>query len=203
MIQKEKQELMLKTAQKKYDKDIRVLSAEKNVLHFLTEELSVTYTCHNNGKIDERMRKRPKRKVAEPPKPTASPKPTMPAGRTSELSLYESEELTTAGRTSEPLHSKGSELKTEGRTSELSQSDNEELTTAGRTSPRTSPKKKPKKETFQVGDRVRSLYSDTTYTIMSVDNDTLVHVAEEGDLYGRIMTIADLVKIPKRKKLTK
>lgn len=169
MIQKEKQELMLKTAQKKYGKDIRVLSAEKNVLHFMTEELSVTYTCHNNGKIDEKTRKRPKRKAADSPKPTASPKPTTSAARTSELS----------------------------------HSDNEELTTAGRTSPQTSPRKKTKKETFQVGDRVRSLYSDTTYTIMSVDNDTLVHVAEEGDLYGRIMTTADLVKIPKRKKIVK
>lgn len=52
MNQQEKQEHMLETAHKEYGNGIRVISAEKNVLHFATDDKSITYTCHNNGRID-------------------------------------------------------------------------------------------------------------------------------------------------------
>lgn len=55
MKQEEKQQHMLKTAKDTYG-NITVISAEKNILHFTTEDKSITYTCHNNGKIDESVR---------------------------------------------------------------------------------------------------------------------------------------------------
>lgn len=55
MNQEEKQQHMLKTAKDTYG-NIAVVSAEKNTLHFTTEDKSITYTCHNNGKIDESVR---------------------------------------------------------------------------------------------------------------------------------------------------
>ena len=65
MVQEEKQRHMLEEAQKKYGNDIKVVSAEKNILHFMTESQSITYTCHNNGFIDETVRWRRGHKPSE------------------------------------------------------------------------------------------------------------------------------------------
>lgn len=58
MQQPEKQEHMLKYAHEKYGNDIEIKSAEKNVLKFFTEDMSVTLTCGNTGKITEKTRMR-------------------------------------------------------------------------------------------------------------------------------------------------
>ena len=66
MVQEEKQQHMLEEAQKNYGNDIKIVSAEKNILHFMTDIQSITYTCHNNGKIDETVRWRRGHKPSAP-----------------------------------------------------------------------------------------------------------------------------------------
>lgn len=73
MVQEEKQRHMLEEAQKKYGNDIKVVSAEKNILHFMTESQSITYTCHNNGVIDETVRWRRGHKPSEATKASSIP----------------------------------------------------------------------------------------------------------------------------------
>ena len=57
---------MLEEAQKNYGNDIKIVSAEKNILHFMTDIQSITYTCHNNGKIDKTVRWRRGHKPSAP-----------------------------------------------------------------------------------------------------------------------------------------
>ena len=66
MVQEEKQQHMLEEAQKNYGNDIKIVSAEKNILHFMTDIQSITYTCHNNGKIDKTVRWRRGHKPSAP-----------------------------------------------------------------------------------------------------------------------------------------
>lgn len=73
MVQEEKQRHMLEAAQEKYGNDIKVVSAEKNILHFMTESQSITYTCHNNGVIDETVRWRRGHKPSEATKASSIP----------------------------------------------------------------------------------------------------------------------------------
>lgn len=165
MVQKEKQEHMLRTAKKKYGKNIRITFAEKDTLRFVTDTLAVTMKCHNNGVIDERTRKRPikKKSTRKPasktiPKRKASPKTDLPK---TDPSKTDPKDPTLLSTPSEP------------------------------------------KCPFHVGDHVKSLYSDTQYTVSAIESYSLVHVTEEGDLFGRTMSSADLLGGMKKAKPSK
>jgi hypothetical protein len=163
MVQKEKQEHMLRTAKKKYGKNIRITFAEKDVLRFVTDTLAVTMKCHNNGVIDERTRKRPKMKSS-----ALSPKDERPKAKPIQKS---------APRTI-PKRKASSKA-------DLPETDPEDPTSLSTSSEPKCP--------FHVGDHVKSLYSDAQYTVSAIESYSLVHVTEEGDLFGRIMSSADLV----------
>ena len=187
MKQPEKQEHMLEYAHKKYGKDIKIRSAEGNILQFFTEDKSVTLTCHNNGTIDEAVRWR------RGHKPTDK-KDITTAGETGDKASPEAD-----GHKNPKAAKRAKTEKSETEPEGIHQLTFDDILKQQEDDIRFGPEKP---NPYKAGDSVELIYgSHTAYTVIGTDGNLCHVIISSNEWDSRTIAAADLrsSKKPARK----